>query len=288
MQYPTLDRSTAQRALDVLQMGEPVDFAELTRQKGTGEPLDLELVNDLVRELMELKVGLDHIRGTSGWGKRFDTSAAAIVHRWAVETGLRPEVLADQGFWRWLAISKTYELITWRYMDGKGMLSNENFGTRGTRQNALFRLFQIGDLSFEPNSQDPYELASVGDVDFWVSHILRQNYANARPVARALIDLQAGRLNGLSSLTTGEIRYLAKDLKRLRENLVFEVLSHDEARQLVAERAKIARARISDTKTQKDEVAQGGDSAAIRARSATNSKRTASQRGKPKKQRSRR
>ena len=76
--------------------------------------------------------------------------------------------------------------------------------------------------------------ARTGDQDLWRSHILRQDYANARVVARALLRLQAGQL-AAKKLSVDAVRELAKRLRRLHANVVFEFLDAPQAEGLVLE-----------------------------------------------------
>lgn len=267
MRYPGLERGPAEGILVCREMGQPIGEVKVS-WKGSGSAFPESSAVSMIGELENLMKHPDS-RSGDGWGHRFDAAGAAVVHRWTMEQMLPPRMIADQQFWRWLAVIYGYDIIRWRYDDGKGgPIKRENFGLKGTRENALFRMYQIGSIVYDAGADDPYGLARAGDVDFWRSHILRQNYANAHPIARTLVKLQAGMLEGEDPLRISEIRELAKDLRRLRANIVFECLTDDGAKRLVQERVPLAREqakRVKSQKIQMKEDSNGADSAGFPA-----------------------
>lgn len=156
-------------------------------------------------------------------GSEFEALAGPPVHQ------LLPEhpALADPEFWNWLAITYCQEIVDWRY----GTKRNpQNFGVGGAAENFPYRLWLRAEVSRAEGAKDEYELARMGDVDFWRSHIFRQGYGEVRHFARALVKFQFPIAGGHKPrLKVSEIRGLAKRLKRARSNLSFEVMSEGRA-----------------------------------------------------------
>ena len=231
--YPALPNQSAERLLAL--EGDELDaaVAGAAIQKGQGGPLDTRVVDRLVEALEDLRTSLGQLGGKKSkrWDE-FEVPAAIIVHRAMLGTG--PDVQGDPDFWRWLAVTKLRDVVNWRYVATEGMHAPlANFGIGNNLENLVYRLWLRGDIGYTPGAEDPYELARVGGRDFWRSHVFRQGYGNCRPLVHALLRLQSDNIPGYPRLTDGEVRELAKLLARLRTNVYYEVLSADDARDLV-------------------------------------------------------
>lgn len=199
-----------------------------------GENVDWEAIAE------DLQVRLVNLTASAGEsnrkvGSEFEIAAAPLLHE------LLPEhpALADPEFWIWLVISYGRDIVEWRY---GGSSNHSNFGIGGAGENLFYRLWLRAEIGYSPDSDDAYQLARYGDIDFWRSHIFRQSYGDARLFARALLEFQfpASR-SGKPRLKNLQIRSLAKHLKRARSNLMFEVMSHEQAtRFIVAEWDRLA------------------------------------------------
>lgn len=156
-------------------------------------------------------------------GSAFEAEAAPEVHR----TFPTHPALADAEFWIWLAVSHCEEVVRRRY---SGSLNPQNFGVGGAGENLLYRLWLRAEIAFNAAAEDNYALARFGDIDFWRSHIFRQGYGDARTFVRALLEFQFPAQTGRKPrLKIAEIRALAKQLKRARSNLMFEVMNEARA-----------------------------------------------------------
>lgn len=102
------------------------------------------------------------------------------------------------------------------------------------------------DIGYDPKRKDPYELARRGDQDFWRSHVFRQSYGRCRTLVRALILYQFpdGSGNNRPTLKNDEIRELAKRLRLLHANMVFECLDQNSAYELISQEAERVKAEM--------------------------------------------
>lgn len=158
---------------------------------------------------------------------------SALLHE-----GLRQlpaAVLTDRDFWRFCAAS-LYDFIVWRHQSSKTVAAlYPYFGAASEAPGfecVPLRMFDRAHVAREggslPGSDDPYALARFGARDVWASHILRVRTSYAPLVAHEiLMDVRAGKL------PTDIVRDLAKNLKRVRSNVLFEVLDSLQARDLV-------------------------------------------------------
>lgn len=158
---------------------------------------------------------------------------AAILH---CELATLPaSVLTDRDFWRFCS-AWLYDFIEWRqstsstdnlltYFGG----SSESLG----RDCVAHRMFDRGHIARAAaeavdENEELYGLAEIGAADVWKSHILRVAHGNAPLVVREmLLNVRSG------NLPTSDIRPFVKNLRRVRANVIFEVLDSDQARDLV-------------------------------------------------------
>jgi hypothetical protein len=183
------------------------------------------IATDIVAALEKLMIQFgtqDEVKGSA-----FEAAAGPIIHE------LLPEhpALAEPEFWAWLTLMHCQSIVDWRY---PGKRNLRNFGIGGAGENLLYRLWLRAEIAYRQDAKDAYELARFGDIDFWRSHIFRQGYGEVRHFARALVEFQFPADKGHKSrLKISEIRALAKQLKRARTNLMFEVMSESRAAQFI-------------------------------------------------------
>jgi hypothetical protein len=232
--YYVMDPAEALRYLRARDAGEEPALAEFERVSGDGDFADDTAVKKLVTELRALKKKFpEELRGRDEKGKEFEQKACEIVHR--CFPGYEPAAIANPDFWTWLAVARLSDIVEWRF-GARGKHANPaNYGIGARVENLLFRLWLRGE--FGKDGKGNYSLAKTGDQDLWRSHILRPAYTNARPIATALLKLQAGLLKAkkLHSSKPDGVRMLAKRLSRLRANLMFEYLNLSQAEALVEE-----------------------------------------------------
>jgi hypothetical protein len=240
-QYPVIHPEDALRYLKSRQQDGMINLEDIRRTAGAGETISPHIFDDLRASLLKLKKRYPaKLRVKDPQGGKFESEACGVVH--ACLADLDRDVLADHDFWTWLAVDCLADILEWRFGCAERPAQAANYGIGSRTENMFFRLWLRADLG-KASGADPYELAKLGDQDLWRSHLLRQGYANARSIVRALLKLQAGKLmheeKAATKLAGGDepngIRMLAKRLRRMRANVVFEFLTQLQADALVFE-----------------------------------------------------
>lgn len=240
--YPVIFAEDALRYLKARQFDDDsVRLEDIRHMSGSGDDISREPLVGLRERLLKLKKKFpSKLRKRDPQGGKFESDACAVVH--SCLSKVDRQVLTDHDFWTWLAVDHLADIVEWRFGTDGQPAQPANYGIGTRTENMLFRLWLRADLGRVVGT-DPYELAKSGDQDFWRSHLLRQNYANARCIAQSLLKLQSGRLvaagKRAKKLAGGDdpdgVRMLAKRLKRLRANVIFEYLTPQQADLLVLE-----------------------------------------------------
>ena len=241
MRYLAIKADRAREILEKLRAGEPVDEEREVEIRGSGEDVEPRLV-ELARKLDEIRSNYPPVlKQRDPRGGAFEAEACVEVHR---RLPFDPAMLADHDWWTWLAVFYFRELVDWRHGFEKRTAAPANFGIGARNENLLYRMWLRADIGYDPDRRDPYELARRGDQDFWRSHVLRQGYGRCRELVKALVIYQfSNSAQHGPTLRTDELRELAKRLRRIQANVMFECLDRDAALELVrseAERAKRA------------------------------------------------
>lgn len=241
-QYPVMYAEDAFRYLKSRREDGNVQLEDIRRKAGEGEAVPSGPLEELRAKLLKLKAKYPvKLRAKDPAGGRFEGEACGIVH--TCLSGLDRHALGDQDFWTWLATDYLSDILEWRFGSDGRPAEHKNYGIGSRTENMFFRLWLRADL-VKMAGPNPYELAKLGDQELWRSHILRQSYAAARSVVFALLKLQTGKLSvdgkTAKSLYSGDdknegIRALAKRLKRMRANILFEYLTPQQADALVFE-----------------------------------------------------
>jgi hypothetical protein len=243
MRYMALKSEKALECLESLRRGDPVDERAVVEQRGKGDDIEPVLPH-LARKLYEIKSRYpERLRRNDPNGGKFEAEACAEIHQ---ALPFDPQMLADREWWTWLAVFRFRELVDWRHGSGTGRAAPANFGIGKPSDNLLYRMWLRADAGYDAERADPYELARVGDQDFWRSHIIRQGYGRCREFVKALVLYQfPDDAEGRPTLTTQEIRELAKRLRRMHANVVFECLSRQAAYELISTEAERARQAVA-------------------------------------------
>lgn len=164
---------------------------------------------------------------------------------------LPAEVLTDKDFWRYLSAA-LYDFVVWRQNTTKtvtglfpyfGVASN-GLGRECVPHRMFNRAYIVGVAGKVNAAADPFELARIGAADMWKSHVLRVANGNAPLVVHEFAtDVKAG------NLPTDILRPMVKNLRRVRSNVLFEVLDPHQARDLVdreTERTKRSMGLLDD------------------------------------------
>jgi hypothetical protein len=230
MPYPTMPGAQAKRLLIARRSGNRVPDSS-TRDKDIGPDFIVDkIVPELKTRLAKRQKEVGDIEKGSGTGGKFEALASRNVHE--ILPRAHP-ALGDPEFWIWLAVEHFADLIEWRYGDLTAGCDLKNYGIGSRGENFLYRLWLRGELGYDPDGLNPYELAGRGDVDFWRSHLFRQRFANARIFARAWLRFQFPEPDKPPRLSINGIRQLVKRLRRLGTNLVVELLDESAATRLI-------------------------------------------------------
>lgn len=224
MKYEILEAAEARRYIMAKRAGVEGVREPSCASRGDGEELSTTFIDLLRPQLRALQDRYGDKRSDKN-NSDFEGEAAVIVHTLIPQ---EPLMLADFGFWTWLAVVHMSELVEWRYGQPSGGVDLKNYGIGARNENFLYRLWLRAEISLDDQAPDLYHLTRKGQVDFWRSHLFRQGYASVPNMARALIRFQyPDELQGNPKLKIAGIRALAPRMKRLRANLMYEFL--DEA-----------------------------------------------------------
>ncbi len=236
MRYPSVSAPDAGSYLTSKRNGSPVDTEGLVKFKGSGAEFPDSSVEELREELLSLRAKWPDGLKNDIERNRFEGLAAKIVHE---TLPAEPEVLGDPEFWIWLAVVCFSDLVEWRYGNKEGGTKQANYGVGSRNENLLYRLWLRAELVLDEGHQDRYHLVEAGQIDFYRSHLFRQGYANARTFARALLQFQYPKSDSAPHLKIQQIRDLVKRLRRLRTNLLLEILHEEECRAVIEMEAAV-------------------------------------------------
>ena len=238
----TLSHETAKRALDARQNGVPMrlldsDFIEV----GTGPWWDASKADRAPDELRRIKDQAEELRKKLNVNT-FDKDASAVLHR---ELELPPNLVAADGFWRWLAVEKFGDLVAARSPKSpdSGFVLPRNYGINASvTDNRIAIMWFRADMVYDPESEVPYHLAKrPAHTDFWESGIIRHRYAWSRNLARSLVRFQYRTSESdqafLHSTHVEGIRELYKRLRRLHTAVSFEYLGDDEINTILEQKS---------------------------------------------------
>jgi hypothetical protein len=166
---------------------------------------------------------------------QFEGQASSIVHENLRDMPL--EILADEDFWRYVAIVPMFAIVAWRHES----LGNNNLGLtagRGFLRCLPYRMFIRADIAFRHSDGADYSLATAhaSMVDQWASHVLAQQYgAVPRLVQIMLAEFEELRKRKVKKPTEID-REIAKELSQIRSIQVFEFFQNDtEVTKIVSE-----------------------------------------------------
>ena len=239
MKYPILSREATAQLTALPRKERHTELKSLVDWRGEGDDFDDSFVLDLVGRLSRLmkKVGGTPKKGTAKT-MLLEAEASVLVH--SVLKKYDPAITMDLDFWCYLAFSHLERFVAWRYGLADGPIpekSANNFGSGSRQENFLFRLWCRSEMAYADSHIDPYYIARRGAIDFWRSHVLRQAYCNVRTFTRCFVLFQYPDEKKAERLAISEIRELAKRIKRLRTNVVFEILAEDQIGKLLEREA---------------------------------------------------
>ena len=257
MNYPITDLSQAQAYLKLKESGQVPDPADFSKSTGDGSAFE--------PTFLELESRLSNLTA-AGFGEGlFDAEARPHVHK--LLDGLPLEAKLNPDFWRYLSAIRFYDIVKYRHpKTGKSKVSTEagkvdgnwdNYGAkaRSVRESLLNRLYVGASLAYMPDDEeDPYRLCAIKDVDLWQSHIIRVLSGENPLYVRALLQWFAGRDGWIDDcglrrefeaadkkykdFSKDHLRDLVKRVRRLRSNLLHELLEAEAVRIIVNDAAR--------------------------------------------------
>jgi len=254
-EYPVTTLRQAQQYMNAVQGGKKseVDVTPYVGQRGEGDGG----VEDAVRGLAEdLEDYSDEFAKSS-----FDSHARSIVHRNLTE--LDDEVLVDGDFWRYLSSVRFHYIVAARHpKSSKSRAANgidgnwKNYGAYNTSvvESLFYRLYVGADSTYLDGGEgDPYDLSYAADVDLWQAHIVRvlsgDNPTYARNLVKWFLNREAfyaspavqpltAGFPSLQNPKTDHLRDLVKRVRRLRSNLIHEILDDEEMYDMFEQEAR--------------------------------------------------
>ncbi len=194
---------------------------------GAYEVWNTQHADEVVERLTPMKDELLGEERSISKDQKFDRAACRIIHQ-----GLKLplNLAAEDGFWRWLAVDKFYQIIEARHNRTSEHAGLGNFGIDSSADYGRLKILWLrADIVYDAENDDPYHLSDrLSPTDFWESGIIRHQYGWAPNLARALVGFQypdpdSGK--GTLHLThENGIRMLYKRLRQLHTTVAFEYL----------------------------------------------------------------
>lgn len=229
--YPVMTGSQVQKVLEHVRAGEEFAVTDHVSFKECGAEYKENFVAALTAALREIKSKYPaEIPMRSPIGGDFEAEACSITHE--LMRHLPREALDDPDFWKYLTVIYFRDLVEWRH-GGHGRYANlANYGVSSERRNLLLRMFYRAEVVFDPEAKEPYRLAHQGDEDLWKSHFGAVRVGNCPNVVKAFLRkvFPAGEA---PRLKTKQVRELAKNLTRLRSNIILELYDVEAALNLI-------------------------------------------------------
>ena len=229
---PALRNEVARRVVLAHQQGKDARILDSeVDYVGNGNVWKPENADIAVMKLTDLKDELLTDERSDVNDQLFDSRACKILHQ---ELNISPNLAASDGFWRWLAVERFYDVVEARHSRRSTVASVMNFGIDGPpTSNRLRILWLRADIVYDASDKHPYHLATrLSPTDFWESGIIRHRYGWSRNLARLMTRFQyPDPKSGMGKLhLTNEngIRMLYKRLKRMHSTIAFEFLSDSE------------------------------------------------------------
>ena len=224
VRYPTLRRSDTVSLALLLVEGRSITIENKVEWQGSGTDVDLrplDLALQGIKEAFEqAEKEPDH--------EAFEGRLSAVVH--AELADFAPQVLDDDGFWRYLALSRFWWFVEWREA---GPIERGNVATYIDGHIAVesipSRLFIRGQAVCD-NGDYSRAWALERAADFWRSHVLRVRSGSAPQLTRALVDLQLRH-----QMSTDQMRRFARLINRTWSNVVLHLYDDAACAELVEE-----------------------------------------------------
>ena len=233
--YPKLSFSDADQLLRIYAAADFNKIRKFVLEKTRGTFDEASRLQDVEETLIRLheiaeEVGLNGQRNA----QEFQTLASKELHSSFQGFDI---ALRDPDFWRWLNFSGECHgasLVDLRYGgESPGSAQSQYYGVGRINQGFLSAMWLRAEITYDEGQKDPYYLTqAVTDGDFWWSHVIRQNYAGCRNMAKAFVKFVAE--NNIPRGNTKVIgndgfRDLQPELRRRFATIAFEAMDQDSA-----------------------------------------------------------
>lgn len=247
MMHWTMTSHDASRLVADLRAGRPREDTRQIAGVGTDSRESTEVFMKTFRDLVhEIRSRASLVRnGDSKQSKNADTLKDHIegVLSSSLFEGLRNLdacVLTDPGFWRYLAVWEMFDFVQWRDGENCKLVSFGAGSHIPTWDCVPKRMFVRARIAFEAEAEGDWkELAGIPGTDVWRSHVLRVKTGNSPALSAALLEAWDAKL-----IRTKEVRDVAKRIKRLRSNMVFELMDADQINAVLGRQIKAAQGEI--------------------------------------------
>jgi len=150
---------------------------------------------------------------------------------------LEAAVLTDPGFWRYLAVWEMFDFVQWRDGENCKLVSFGAGSHSPTWDCVPKRMFVRARIAFEADGDGNWrDLAGIAGTDVWRSHVLRVKTGNSPALSAALLEAWDDQV-----IRTKEVRDVAKRIKRLRSNMVFELMDVEQIDAILSRQIEAAR-----------------------------------------------
>jgi len=189
--------------------------------------------------------------------QKFDSQAAPLVFE-ALNV-LPFAILNDIDFWRYMAVHVMYDVVDWRYPKDNGSRWGSN--PSQSIRTITYAWFIRGQLCQNFDSEEIALVNKVGDIDIWTSHVIAVLHGSSSAIMfeyfRKCVEWQKPN-GGWNQWGRLAFRDLAKQLKALRSNYVFDIIDKLSARQIV-ERLSLVSEQIATMKLESNSDESDGD-----------------------------
>lgn len=184
--------------------------------------LDSDDIDEILRDIRR-GAGLDKANELRSSGLTADQVEGNVgVDLYPSIMEFPPEALGDPDFWRYIAVEVIRDFVFWRDGDDCSLASFGLSSARRIPDCVPLRMFNRAHIASETARDDSGEqsrIAMAGGADFWQSHVLRvQNRYDPRIAQDLATAMYSGEIPNVQVL-----RQIAKDIRRLRANLILEL-----------------------------------------------------------------
>lgn len=247
MMHWTMTSHDASRLVEDLRAGRPREDTRQVAGVGTDSRESTEDFMKMFRESVH-EIRSRSTRVTNGESKLPKATDALKDHiegelSCVLFEGLRNLdacVLTDPGFWRYLAVWEMFDFVQWRDGENCKLVSFGAGSHSPTWDCVPKRMFVRARIAFEAGAEGDWkELAGIPGTDVWRSHVLRVKTGNSPALSAALLEAWDAQL-----IRTKEVRDVAKRIKRLRSNMVFELMDVEQINAVLGRQIQAARGEI--------------------------------------------